>query len=335
MSTGAPPSSTVLLDDEHVHIVHLQRSSDRSVLVVTFDPLLYFWTKPPFGSEFLHKQGLDVVAVRKKDENFYQPLSREVFEAAVLPVAQRYARVFSYGSSLGAYAALYFCRDQPWTVIASSPRVSVHPEFGDPSWQQRATWQHERFATDRPARCNAVIMYDPYDRIDRRYLKGEVLPQFPHADVMRIPFAGHPVNNFLGDIGFIAPYVRAVVHGEPPPILQRRANRARSANYHQVLALLCVQRGHVAWADPLAQRAVELAPQRMLMQRTLGLVRLAQRRWSDAEKALEAALAADPHDPYTITLLAQARAGGRNIVDDASPGPLRRAWRWLRRRLAR
>lgn len=336
MSGAVRCTSTVLLDDEHVRIEHLSRGGEGSALAITFDPLLYLWTKPPFGHEFLQKQGLDVVIVRKKAENFYQPLSREVFEAAVVAVAARYARVVAYGSSLGAYAALYFCCNQPWTVIASSPRVSVHPVFGTRVWQQRGEWRHEQFAAGTPARCSAVIIYDPYDPIDRRYLNGEVLPQFPQAEVVRVPFAGHPANHFLADIGYIAPYVRALLAGTAPPPLQRRANRGRSATYHQVLALLCVQRGHVAWADALVQRALALNPKSMLAHRTQGLVRLAQRRWGEAQAALESALAVDPHDPYTRGLLKKALAG------DAMPllpqtadsvGRLRRAWRGLRRRI--
>jgi tetratricopeptide (TPR) repeat protein len=332
MSPAAHATSTVLLDDEQVCIEHLQRGGKDSALVITFDPLLYLSTKPPFGHEFLNKQGLDVVAVRKKSENFYQPLSRAAFEAAVLPIARRYARVVGYGSSLGAYAALYFCRDQPWTVIASSPRVSVHPVFGHQAWQQRFEWRHERFDAITPARCRAIIIYDPYDPIDRRYLQGEVLPQFAQADVIRLPFAGHPANNFLADIGYIAPYVRAVLSGTAPPPLRRRLGRTRSATYFQVLALLCLQRGRVGWADALIQRAVVLNRNRLLVQRTLGLVRLAQRRWSEAESAIDLALSINPNDPYTIALLKQARAGPLEAAPVPAPtsGPLRRALRRLR-----
>jgi hypothetical protein len=335
MSQTLRRPGAVLLDDEHVRIEHLQRGGEGSALVVTFDPLLYLWTKPPFGSEFLHKQGLDVVAVRKKAENFYQPLAREAFEAAVVPVAARYARVVSYGSSLGAYAALYFCQYQPWTVISSSPRVSVHPVFGDPSWQQHHPWQHERFDGSQTARCNATIIYDPYDATDRRYLRDEVLPQFPQAEIVRVPFAGHPANNFLADIGFIAPYVRAIMAGTPAPQLQRRKNRVRSATYYQVMSLLCLQRGHVAWADALVQRAQELGPTRFLVRRTLGMVRLAQRRWSEAVEALDSALALEPQDPHTIWLLSQAQAGLMERVHAASAGPLRRTWRRLRQHVGR
>jgi hypothetical protein len=326
-------TATVLLDDEHVRIEHLPRGGDGATLVVTFDPLLYLWTRPPFGHEFLNKQGLDVVTVRKKAENFYQPLSRGDFVAAVAPVAARYSRVVAYGSSLGAYAVLYFCRDLPWTVIASSPRVSVHPAYGAEAWQQRCDFRHERFQPHPVARCAAVIFYDPRDAIDRRYLEGEVLPQFAHAEVVRIPFAGHPANQFLGDIGYIAPYVRAVLAGSEPPPLERRVGRARSATYHQVLALLCVQHGHVGWADVLVQRALELNPKRMLAHRTLGLVRLAQQRWIDAQAALEAALAFDATDPYTLSLLKKAQAGPLAPPRSPAIAPWHRLWRALRGRV--
>jgi hypothetical protein len=332
------PASAVLLDDEHVRIDHWQRGSEGGTLAVTFDPLLYLCDKPPFGHEFFAKQAIDVVSVRKKAEHFYQPMSRAAFQAALAPLKSRYARVVCYGSSLGAYAALYYARDLPWTVIASSPRVSVHPVYGAKAWQQRCAFRHERFRPDAAARCDAIIFYDPRDVIDRRYIDGEVLPQFARAQVVRVPFAGHPANQFLGDIGYIAPYVRAVVAGTERPTLQRRAHRARSATYHQVLALTCVQHGHVAWADALVQRALALNPRRMLAHRTLGLVRLAQQRWSDAQAALEIALTFDAQDPYSLALLDKARAGPLPLLPQTAssvPGAwLRRVWRGMKRKRA-
>lgn len=337
---------TVLLDDAHTRIEHFHRGGEGGTLVVTFDPILYLWDRPPFGHEFLRRQALDVVAVRKKTEHFYQPLSRAAFEAAVHPVAARYRRVVSYGSSLGAYAALYFGRDEPWTVIASSPRNSSHPVFGAPAWQAHTAFRHQRFAAGRPAACQAVIVYDPRDALDRRYIEGEVLPQFPHAQVLRVPFAGHPANQFLGDIGFIAPYVRAVLAEQPVPTLDRRADRVRSATYHQVLAQHCLQHGHLAWADALVERSLALAPGRMLALRTRGMVRLAQGRWDEAVTALEAARALSAEDPLTSSLLDRARQGAsgatrpppdaRELVPApaASQAPGRLATLWSRLRAA-
>lgn len=303
-------SSTVLLDDQEIRIEHFERGGAGGTLVVTFDPITYFWDRPPFGHEFLRKQALDVVAVRKKGENFYQPLSREAFDAAVAPVAARYARVVSYGSSLGAYAALYFGRDEPWTVIASSPRNSSHPVYGAKVWQKRAPFRHERLRDDVAPRCRAVILFDPRDPIDRRYLDGEVLPQFRDADVRRVPYSGHPSNQVLSEMGFIAPFVRAVLSGQPAvawPVLDRRAVRRRSAAYFHVVALHAVQKGHIAWADALAERSLAIKPGSMLALRVQGMVRLAEQRWTDAERSLQAALALAPDDPLTLSLLARAR----------------------------
>jgi hypothetical protein len=338
-------SSQILVDDEEIRIDHFRRSDALRTLVVTFDPIAYSWDRPPYGHEFLHKQELDVLAVRKKRENFYQPLSREAFEAAVTAVAVRYERVIAYGSSLGAYAALYFGRDQPWTVIASSPRNSSHPQYGNAYWQTRAEFRHERLSAETKSRCRAIILYDPRDLIDRRYLEGEVLPQFEQADVLRVPFTGHPSNHALSEMGFIAPFVRAVLAGEPKgawPTLDRRAQRTKSSVYFHVLALHALEHGHVTWADALVARSLELRSSSMFALRVQGQVRLAQLDWPGAVQALERALAAGPaDDPTTLALLDRARRGQTSAHAPAPspcepPPPVRtRVLRWLRRLAAR
>lgn len=341
-------ATQVLLDDDEIRIEHFDRGGAGGTLVVTFDPIAYLWDRPPFGHEFLRKQSLDVVAVRKKSENFYQPLSREAFEAAVAPVASRYARVVSYGSSLGAYAALYFGRDEPWTVIASSPRNSTHPMFGAKVWQEKVAFRHERMDPSVRPRCSAIILYDPRDAFDRRYMEGEVLPQFVDADVRRIPYSGHPSNHVLSEMGFIAPFVRAILggwRGSAWPTLDRRAQRTRSAVYFHVLALHAVNKGHVAWADALVSRSLAMRPGSMLALRVQGMVRLAQARYAEAEEVLARAVAIDPQDPLNIGLLQRARDGERAppLQPDAAPGipaGMFRRWRgklgqWRRRLLGR
>lgn len=332
-------SVSVLLDTDEILIEHFRRGGTGGTLVVTFDPLLYLLDRPPFGHEFLRKQALDVIAVRKKTENFYQPLSRQTFEAVVGPLLQEYARVVSYGSSLGAYAALYYGRDEPWIVIASSPRNSTHPEFGSKAWQKQVAFRHERLDPAVRPRCDAIIIFDPWDPIDRRYLRGEVLPQFADAEVIEVPFSGHPSNQFLAEVGFIAPFVRAVLAGQPRgewPRLERRAGRSRSASYHQVLALMCLDHGHLRWAESLASRAVALQPRHMLGLRTLAMVRLEQKRHEEAVTLLESALALSPGDPLTQSLLKRARAGNplpRPVIPEAAPPPTlaQRVRRRLRR----
>lgn len=293
-------------DDEQIRIDWFAQSKSSSVLVITFDPLLYLADKPHFGENLLRKLPVDIVAVRKKDENFYQSLSREAFVAAVQPVLRRYRRIVAYGSSLGAYAALYFCRDIDCEVIASSPRVSAHPDYGAKAWQSKVEFRHQPFAAIVQPRCRAIVIFDPHEPQDRRYIEGEVLPQFPQAEVMRVPYSGHPSNHFLGEIGYIAPFVRAVVAGAARPMLNRR-QRVRSSTYFQVLAAQCAQRGKPRWAGALIERSLVLNPRNTLAHRTLARLRLQQERWAEAVVALESALRLSPEDALTHSLLKQAR----------------------------
>lgn len=344
---AALPQPAALYDDEHTRIDHYPPAAASDTVVITFDPLLYLWPKPPFGLDFLRNQGVAVVAVRRKAENFYQTLDRERFEQVLRPALTPYRRVLAYGSSLGAYAALYYCRDLDCEVIAPSPRVSVHPVHGTPAWQRQVPFRHEPFDAVRPARCRAVVIYDPREPRDRRYVEQEILPQFPTAQLVRVPFSGHPTTQFLGDIGFLPAYMRAVVAGRPPPRLDRR-QRVHSATWFQVLAERCAQRGRLAVAESLIDRSLALRPNNMLALRTRGLVKTLQRHWPEAVAALQAALALDPADPLTISMLKRARLGATaaavpqastaTATATATPGAgtrprlAQRAWQWLRGR---
>lgn len=315
MTTGADSahaadvrSLRTLHDDGQVVIELHECHPPSRTLVVTFDPLLYLWPKPAFGLEFLRRQPVDVITVRKRAEDFYQSLDRETFHRVVDPLARGRVRVVLYGSSLGAYAALYFGRDLDCEVIAASPRVSIHPVYGTRAWQDRVKFRHRRFDPGQPARCRAIVLYDPREPTDRRFIEGELLPQFAQAQAVRIPFAGHPCTQFLGDIGFIAPLVRAVVAGQAPPVLDRR-QRDRSATYFQVLAALCAQRSHLGWASELIDRSLALRERNLLAHRTRGQVKTLQRDWAEAVASLERALELDPADPLTQSMLEKARAG--------------------------
>lgn len=304
---AAAAVSNVLLDDAHTRIDHYPGTRVPGTVVITFDPLLYLWPKPPFGLDFLLRQGVTVVAVRRKSENFYQALGREAFLAAVQPVLKTAQRILAYGSSLGAYAALYYARTLHAEVLALSPRVSAHPVFGHPTWQEKARFEHQVFQPGQHVACRAIVIYDPRDATDKRYIEEEVLPTFHDARVVTVPFAGHPSSQFLGDIGFLPGFVRALTAGQALPVLERRQRRAHSATYHQVLSEHCLRHGRVAAAAVLIERSLALRPRNLLALRTRGQARAALQDWPEALASLEAARALDPADPWTNSLLKQAR----------------------------
>jgi hypothetical protein len=326
----------VLFEDAEIRIDHFRRATGSAVLVITFDPLAQLAAQPHYGAAFLRKEAVDIVAVRRKSENFYQPLSREAFTDLVRPLLAGRERVVVYGSSLGAYAALYFGRDLPGAhVVASSPRVSVHPRFGVPAWQKRVAFRHAAFDADSPAQCRAFIAYDNRDAKDRLYVEQELLPQFPAAEVLTVPYSGHPSNHFLSEVGFIAPFMRSVLAGTPRPRLDRR-RKARSPSYLLALGQACMARGKRRWAEALLQRSLGLYADNMVTHRTLGELYLQQGRWPEARAALEQALRLAPGDELAGQWLRQLQtrlglAADPSLTLPPPPSLLRRLRRWLKR----
>ncbi len=297
-----------LFDDAALNIEHHRAAAAADTLVICFDPLLQLWPTPGFGVEFLGRCGVDVISVRKKSEHFYQTLSRERFDRSVLPVAERYAHVWAYGSSLGAYAALYFAQNHRWQVLALSPRVSVHPTHGSPDWQARQEFLHEPLGLHGPANCQARLFYDPTDVIDRAYVRDEVLPAFPQIEIVRVPFAGHPVTQMLVEMGFLGSYLRALMGLGAMPVFDRRQGRRRSAGYLHNLALRGLERGHLSWPLELLDEALRILPNYMLAHRTRGRLLLNRGEPQAARQALLSALERAPDDLWTVKLLARAEA---------------------------
>lgn len=283
-------------EDEYVRIEWSVKTPHTDTVAVTFDPIFVDPSKPAYANAFMHRAGVDTLCVRKKQEHFYQPLSRECFEAAAGPVLGLYRRRLAYGSSLGAYAVLYFCAHGFETVISSSPRVSAHPVFGRRHWQQRVAFQHEGFDPARPATSGAVIFYDPHDDMDRRFVDEHLRPAWPGARFVAVPYAGHPANQFLSEIGYISPFVSAIAAGKEPPALDRQGSKARSFTYRHRLAAACLAHAKPRWAEHLCLAALAMKPELTSVKLTLGQALMAQGRLDEAEPALLEFQAAYPQD---------------------------------------
>ena len=283
---ATPGSVSRLYEDEFVIVELVEGERAADTIAVTFDPIMVDFSQPPYAGEFLRKAGVDLLCVRKKSEHFYQPFPRERFDEVARPVLARYRRRLAYGSSLGAYAVLHYCQHGFDTVIASSPRVSAHPRFGFGFWQQRVTFEHADFDPQQPASSGAVIFYDPHDGMDRRFVEVGIRPSWPNARIVRVPYAGHPANQFLSEIGFIAPFVRAIIAGTEPPPLERRHLKTLSASYRRVLAEACLQHRKPLWAEQLCLDALRMTPGLLFGKRALGQALLAQGRLDEAEPLL-------------------------------------------------
>ncbi len=300
----------VVYEDDAVRIEWSVRTPSADTIAVTFDPILVGPGQPAYAAAFLHKTGADTLCVRKKSEHFYQPLTRERFDEVTGPVLAHYGRRLAYGSSLGAYAVLYFCRHGFETVISSSPRVSAHPRFGRPHWQARAPFKHQTFDAAQPATSGAVVFYDPHDAMDRDFVDQGLRQGWPQAAFVAVPYAGHPANQFLSEIGYITPFVQAVVSGQARPVLERRKHKARSFTYRHALASVCLRHGKPVWAERLCRQALQMKPDLVGVKLTLGQALLALGRLDEAEPALHDFLEKYPQDgdaQHTLRAIARER----------------------------
>jgi predicted Zn-dependent protease len=175
-----------------------------------------------------------------------------------------------------------------------------------------------------------VIFYDPHDAQDRHYVDEALRPAFPRARFIAIPYAGHPANQFLGEIGFIAPYMRAVVAAGTEPMPDRRL-KAKSSMYHQVLAEACLAHRKPRWALALATRSLELNPRMELAYRTLGEAELALGRIDEAETHLRRFAERSPLDGvahqalHKVAAARAERAASAALLRGSGPPLWRRA----------
>ncbi len=264
------PSGTAFEADE------LFRSSDVVVRrvpagnvdrwVVTFDHygIGHGFDRPGFGEAYLQAQGISAIHVMGRAEDWYQYADMDAALTTVRQATAGATRIVTYGSSMGAYAALRFADAVGATdVLALSPQYSIDPQVAphERRWSQdidRISWRSE---LNGPITCSArtILVYDPIGP-DRWH--GERIASEVACDLILLPHTAHPVTTYLADAGLLGPLLTGVLAGD----LDRRAlrrdarrTRFRSGIYMgELAAAVSRRRAHAALA--LARRALEASP---------------------------------------------------------------------------
>lgn len=178
-------------------------------LVVTLGGQPSKRTAAGFGTGFAKANGWDTVYVAQREGTQYQGLPLEVFAAALAPVSEG-RDVVCYGSSLGAYAALYYGGTLDARIIAAAPMLPAWPPLERPA-HDRLPIAHGTVA-DGPISTKApVVIYDPYVRHDQMMIDGIVLPAYPEARFLRLPLSGHTVLNYLKQAGLLKTIIRDLI----------------------------------------------------------------------------------------------------------------------------
>lgn len=163
----------VLFESADLTIIKVE-GTRREAVFVTFEPMLP--ERDParggFGERFFAKRGFAAYHVLCRANDWYQYPEMEAALAQVRADLPPGARIVTYGSSMGGYAALRF---SGWlgadAVIALAPQASVDPARA--GWEKRwgpakeapLLWDHLR-----PRRqATHYVVYDPFN-MDRRHV---------------------------------------------------------------------------------------------------------------------------------------------------------------------
>lgn len=230
-------------------------------VVATFDTIDKTWHDIPFSFNLIKKNDMDLVALRRDHvRNFHQDLSREDYIDSTSPVFSTYEDKFAYGTSLGGYAALYFGSPiSDIRILAMAPRNSANPDYGARTIVVKEPFKH---ISPHPVshNPNITIVYDPQNLVDEPYIKHEILPSYPKARILQIPYAGHRVPRFLAQTKQLKPLVMDFLQKKPLKEIERGALRKKSSEYYWVVSDYCLQKNHAKWALDFAQHAKEMMP---------------------------------------------------------------------------
>lgn len=260
----------ILYDDGVVVMRRVRQAAPVDSIVVTFPGYDQTdITLPGFGETLLHGAGYDLICVQKRSNNGYQSMSREAFGKAVKPTLSRYRRICFYGSSVGAYAALYFGRGQRADILALSPRNSLHPIYaevlgrrGPPS----TPFTHEPLEAGESRAKRVTVVYDPVPRTDRlehadlRLLRECVEPAFPQLTHVSLRHTGHPAATALAEVHLLRPAVLNFMRGHAFNVTPFRRMKGRSPYYMLNLSRWLEKHGRWRQAEAVVDRGLRLFP---------------------------------------------------------------------------
>ncbi len=194
------------------------RTLDR--IVVTFQARNPSQTmnRSGFAEEFLAKYRIPALHVTASRNHWYQVREMAVAMRRAARIGEAYGRVITYGSSMGAHAAVVFSGAvNADAVIALSPLYSIDPRIvpHDRRYRVDAKDMRFRFTPEEGARreASAHLFFDPCS-LDGWHAR-RIAPHFDRSTLVPVPFAGHPCGNLLSEAGVLSRTIRDLIVGVP------------------------------------------------------------------------------------------------------------------------
>ena len=272
--------------------------------------------RPGFGEAFLADHGIDAVHVLSRDNDWYQYAEMPDAMACVRAVTQGYARVVTYGSSMGAYAALRLAGlAGAHAAVALSPQYSIDPAVVP--WEFR--WRHRGLAFRAlwertlalPTLDEAYVFYDPVDR-DRKHI-ALFTADCPIRPV-RVP-GGHPVTGYLSQTGLLSQVMLDICRGEFDVVGLEAEAAARLRTSAQAVMVLCerVPFRHREQKLALLSEAVALAPENADLASRAGRILARCGRFEESLALHRRALDLEPGQPNLLLNYSYSLEGNHDL----------------------
>ena len=265
---------------------------------------------PGFGTEFLLREGFDVLAVRNAVDDWYMSIGDGEI-AALNGILQPYERRGSYGSSMGAFAAIRFAK-----ALGVQRSVAISPvlDIGQ-DWDTRYEVDRAIAARAGPWSPGQMIIpdhispdttyhvaLDPFCGEDARHARN-LAEVAPRRSIVRVPLGGHPVGPTMRDAGVLAKFVRnAILHNDTANI---EVKQERNERFFTNLGRYLLARNKPRSVIVASTRALELAPEwgeaHLLHAQANHLLGRVDKVVLHGERAI----ALEPANPFVLAIVAQ------------------------------
>ena len=252
-------------------LVRQRPAGDTRRWIVTFD---HYDSGPMsddrrgFAEDFAADRGISIVAFLARGNDWFQYRDMHAALAVARDALAGAERIVTYGSSMGAYAAIRFA-----DALGASGCLAISPQYSndrrkvpfETRWAddgRRIRWLR---TIDGPIACSfrPVVISDGHGH-DGRHV-GMIARDIP-IDFVSLPFTGHPVSTYLGDVGVLEQAVLTILDGSFDPVgFHREVERSRRTSAVYLCQLAKQQpRWRLRLAVALARRAVAQAPGNLL-----------------------------------------------------------------------
>jgi hypothetical protein len=247
----APAGSRVFINLPHYRI-DMFLAAAATDLVVTFEPMgrrkTFGEGREGWGMRFLQGLGYSVMAVMIKDCDWYRQADLAAFFAQMQARGffRSFAKVSTYGGSMGGFAALAYADAVSADIVLSlNPQASLAAAFAP--WESRFPFVDRRQWQDGLNNAaggfkrvrQAYVIYDPWLALDAKQVQLLVADN-PALVRLKVPAVGHGMPKWLAEMGLLKPTVGAILAGQfcLADFYQQARKRRTLRRYWQLLIAL-------------------------------------------------------------------------------------------------